>query len=435
MTTTLFTNTRTRSEKAFEEACTLMPGGVNSPVRAFKSVGGTPVFIAKAKGARVWDIDDNPYIDYVASWGPAILGHADPDVVKAIQKAAELGTSFGAPTLAENEMAALVIDLVPGIEKVRFVSSGTEAVMSAIRLARAYTGREKIIKFAGCYHGHADYLLVKAGSGATTLGIPDSKGIPEATAAQTLIAPFNDLNAVEALLKAYPGQVAAILVEPVAGNMGCILPECGFLEGLRALCDQSGAQLIFDEVMTGFRVALGGAQARYSIQPDITALGKIVGGGLPAAAYGGSQAIMATVAPEGPMYQAGTLSGNPLAMAAGLVTLKKLKAPGVYDELERKTLRLTEGLQRIFDEQSVPVAINQAGGMFSVFFSDKPVTDYDSAMAANRELFVRFFWQMLDRGVYLAPSAFEAGFMSLAHTEELIDYTLEAAEKAIAEAL
>jgi glutamate-1-semialdehyde 2,1-aminomutase len=422
---------RTRSEAAFEEARQVLPGGVNSPVRAFRSVGGNPVFMQKANGAYLWDIDGNQYIDYVGTWGPAILGHAHPQVIKRIQEVAENGTSFGAPTLMETELAQLVIDLVPSIEKVRFVNSGTEAVMSAIRLARAYTGRSKIIKFEGCYHGHSDYLLVKAGSGAATHGVPDSAGVPASTAAETMNANFNDLDSVQALLNACPGQVAAILIEPVAGNMGCVPPEPGFLEGLRRLADESGACLIFDEVMTGFRVALGGAQQRYGVMPDITCLGKIIGGGLPVGAYGGKKEIMAQVAPEGPMYQAGTLSGNPLAMAAGLETLKLLSQPGVYDRLEAISAKLSDGLSAICREKGIPHTGNRVGAMMTLFFTEGPVKTYHDVCRFDRERFNRYFWGMLDQGVYLAPSQFEAGFMSLAHTEADIQRTLEAAGRAI----
>lgn len=422
---------RARSEAAFDEAKKVLPGGVNSPVRAFKSVGGNPVFIQKAKGAHVWDIDGNRYIDYVGTWGPAILGHAHPQVIQRIQQVAESGTSFGAPTLIETEMARLVIELVPSIEKVRFVNSGTEAVMSAIRLARAYTGRSKIIKFEGCYHGHSDYLLVKAGSGAATHGVPDSAGVPASTAAETLNAQYNDLSSVQRLFDANPGQIAGILIEPVAGNMGCIPPEPGFLEGLRAIADQSGACLIFDEVMSGFRVALGGAQARYGVTPDITCLGKIIGGGLPVGAYGGKADIMAQVAPDGPMYQAGTLSGNPLAMAAGLETLKLLRQPGVYEKLESLSAQLGEGLTAICQRKDIPHMVTGVGSMMTLFFVDGSVKNYQDVCRFDRERFNRFFWGMLDRGVYLAPSQFETGFMSLAHTPDDIEQTLQAAEQAI----
>lgn len=422
---------RAKSEAAFEAAKQVLPGGVNSPVRAFRSVGGNPVFIEKAKGAYIWDLDGNRYIDYVGTWGPAILGHAHPQVIQRIQQAAENGTSFGAPTLLETEMAQRVIDMVPSIEKVRFVSSGTEAVMSAIRLARAYTGRAKIIKFEGCYHGHSDYLLVKAGSGAATHGVPDSAGVPASTAAETLNAEFNNLSSVRQLFETYPEQIAGILLEPVAGNMGCIPPEPGFLEGLRKIADETGACLIFDEVMTGFRVAPGGAQERYGVTPDITCLGKIVGGGLPVGAYGGKLEIMAQVAPDGPMYQAGTLSGNPLAMAAGLETLNLLRQPGVYEQLEQRSKQLGEGLKAICTRKGIPHYLTAVGAMTTLFFVDGPVKNYQDVCRFDRERFNRFFWGMLDRGIYLAPSQFEAGFLSLAHTEADIQKTLAAAEEAI----
>ncbi len=422
---------RPLSEKAFAEAKELMPGGVNSPVRAFKSVGGNPVFIQKAQGAYMWDLDGNRYIDYVGSWGPAILGHAHPKVIARVQHVAESGTSFGAPTLLETELAKLVIEMVPSIEKVRFVNSGTEAVMSAIRLARAYTGRSMIIKFIGCYHGHADYLLVKAGSGASTLGVPDSAGVPAGTAAETLSAPFNDLTAVRQLFAEWGKEIAGILLEPVAGNMGCIPPEPGFLEGLRELADQHGACLIFDEVMTGFRVAPGGAQERYGVMPDITCLGKIIGGGLPVGAYGGKKEIMAMVAPEGPMYQAGTLSGNPLAMAAGIETLTLLREPGVYEKLDQLTQTLADGLLALCRAKNIPAHGNQVGSMSTLFFVDKKVTHYEDVCGFDRDRFNRFFWGMLDRGVYLAPSQFEAGFMSLAHTEADVEATLKAAHEVL----
>ncbi|WP_303675230.1 glutamate-1-semialdehyde 2,1-aminomutase [Vampirovibrio chlorellavorus] len=425
------TANRTRSEAAFLEAQKVLPGGVNSPVRAFRSVGGTPVFIEKAKGAYLWDLDGNRYIDYVGTWGPAILGHAHPQVIRKIQQTAENGTSFGAPTLMETEMAQLVIDMVPSIEKVRFVSSGTEAVMSAIRLARAYTGRTKIIKFEGCYHGHSDYLLVKAGSGAATQGVPDSAGVPASTAAETLNARFNDVDSVAALFRAYPGQIAGVLIEPVAGNMGCIPPLPGFLEGLRELTLQESACLIFDEVMTGFRLAPGGAQERFGVTPDITCLGKIIGGGLPVGAYGGKLEIMGQVAPEGPMYQAGTLSGNPLAMAAGMETLKLLRQPGTYERLEALGQQLGDGLQAICQRKGIPYHLHGVGAMMTLFFAEGPIHNYQDVCRFDRERFNRFFWGMLDRGVYLAPSQFEAGFISLAHTDADIQATLEAAELAI----
>lgn len=422
---------RSRSEAAFQEARQILPGGVNSPVRAFRSVGGNPVFMSRAKGAYIWDIDGNHYVDYVGTWGPAILGHAHPQVIKRIQEITEQGTSFGAPTLIETEMARLVIDMVPSIEKVRFVNSGTEAVMSAIRLARAYTGRTKIIKFEGCYHGHSDYLLVKAGSGAATHGVPDSAGVPATTAAETLNARFNNLDSVQQLCEANPGQIAGILIEPVAGNMGCVPPEPGFLEGLRKLATETGACLIFDEVMTGFRVAPGGAQERYGVTPDITCLGKIIGGGLPVGAYGGKADIMAQVAPEGPMYQAGTLSGNPLAMAAGLETLKLLQQPGVYEQLEKTTSLLCREMGELLKQKGIPYYSTQVGSMMTLFFTPGPVKNYQDVCTFDRERFNRFFWGMLDNGVYLAPSQFETGFVSLCHTDAEIQKTLEAAEKAL----
>lgn len=422
---------RPLSERAFEEASRLMPGGVNSPVRAFKSVGGNPVFIEKAKGAYLWDLDSNRYIDYVGTWGPAILGHTHPEVIAAIQKTAESGTSFGAPTLLETELAKLVIDMVPGIEKVRFVNSGTEAVMSAIRLARAYTDRSKIIKFVGCYHGHSDYLLVKAGSGASTLSVPDSAGVPASTAAETLNADFNDLDSVASLFEQYPDAIAGILIEPIAGNMGCVPPETGFLEGLRDLANQYNACLIFDEVMTGFRVSPGGAQELYGVTPDITCLGKIIGGGLPVGAYGGKKEIMACVAPEGTMYQAGTLSGNPLAMTAGIETLKRLRTPGVYEQLDDISRTLASGLLSICRNKGVPAYGTQVGSMMTLFFVDGEVKRYEDVCRFDKERFNRYFWSMMNQGVYLAPSQFEAAFVSLAHTQADIQATLEAAEQAI----
>lgn len=426
------TMTRQQSETAFLEAQKVLPGGVNSPVRAFKSVGGNPVFFKKALGAYLWDIDDNQYIDYVGSWGPAILGHAHPKVVEAIQKTVVDGASFGAPTLIETEIAQLVIDLVPSIEMVRFVNSGTEAVMSAIRLARAYTGRNQMIKFVGCYHGHADSLLVKAGSGGATLSVPDSAGVPKSTAEQTLNANFNDLESVRKLLEANPEQVAGILVEPVAGNMGCVPPEPGFLEGLRKLADEFGACLIFDEVMTGFRVALGGAQAYYNVTPDITCLGKVIGGGLPVGAYGGKREIMEMVAPLGSMYQAGTLSGNPLAMVSGLETLKQLKIPGVYEQLTETTRQLGEGLSEICTSLNIPHTVTQVGAMTSLFFVDGEVKCFEDVARFDKDLFNKYFWGMLDNGIYLAPSQFEAGFTSLAHTQQDIEKTLNAARDVLA---
>lgn len=420
---------RVASSNAFEEAKQYMPGGVNSPVRAFKSVGGNPVFIERAEGPYLWDVDGNRYIDYVCSWGPAILGHAHPAVQESILSVLPSGTSFGAPTLLETKMAQEVTQLIPSIEKVRFVNSGTEAVMSSIRLARAYTQRSKIIKFEGCYHGHADYLLVKAGSGAATLGIPDSAGVPVAVANDTFNARYNDLASVKHILQTYPNQVAGILIEPVAGNMGCVPPEPGFLEGLRQLADESGACLIFDEVMTGFRVALGGAQSYYNVLPDITCLGKIIGGGLPVGAYGGKHAIMAHVAPDGTMYQAGTLSGNPLAMAAGLATLKQLQQPDVYQTLEARTKQLANGLLACAKQHNIPCYRTQIGAMTTLFFAAGPIQNYQDVNRFNKQHFHKFFWGLLDKGVYIAPSQFEASFVSLAHTENHIEQTLAIANE------
>ncbi|MEN9934277.1 MAG: hypothetical protein RLZZ387_856 [Chloroflexota bacterium] len=422
----------TRSEALFAEAKALIPGGVNSPVRAFRGVGGTPRFIERGEGAYIYDADGNRYIDYVLSWGPLILGHAHPDVVAAITAQAARGTTFGAPTELESEIARLVTQLMPAVEMVRFVSSGTEAAMSALRLARAYTKREKIIKFAGCYHGHFDGLLVQAGSGVATLGLPDSPGVPASVAASTLTAPYNDLDAVEALLEANPGQVAVIAIEPVVGNAGFIQPREGFLQGLRALADRHGALLLFDEVMTGFRVALGGAQARYDVTPDLTCLGKVVGGGLPAAAYGGRREIMELVAPAGPVYQAGTLSGNPLAMAAGITTLRKIAEPGVYDRLEQVAARLCAALTGAAAANDIPIQAGYAGSMWGFFFAEEPVYDYASAKKADTARYARFFHAMLERGVYLAPSQFEAAFLSLEHNDSVIDQTVSAAAEVFA---
>lgn len=423
--------TSMRSETLFHEAQSLIPGGVNSPVRAFRGVGGTPRFMARGEGAWLTDADGNRYIDYVLSWGPLILGHAHPDVVAAIAEQAARGTTFGAPTELESTLARLIIRAMPAVEMVRFVSSGTEAAMSALRLARAYTQREKIIKFAGCYHGHFDGLLVQAGSGVATLGLPDSPGVPASVAAGTLTAPFNDLEAVEALLKANAGQVAVIAVEPVVGNMGFVLPQPGFLQGLRTLADAHGALLLFDEVMTGFRVALGGAQARYGVAPDLTCLGKVIGGGLPAAAYGGRREIMQLIAPAGPVYQAGTLSGNPLAMAAGIVTLTKIAEPGVFERLEQVTAALCAGFTRAAHAADLPLQAGYAGSMWGTFFTAEPVRDYTTAKTSDTARYARFFHAMLERGVYLAPSQFEAAFVSLAHTDALIAQTIAAAEEAL----
>ena len=420
-----------QSEELFARALRLIPGGVNSPVRAFKAVGGTPRFIRKAEGARIWDADGQAYIDYVGSWGPMILGHAFPAVVDAVQKAAARGTSYGAPCAAEVELADRVVRLMPAIEKVRFVSSGTEATMSALRLARGFTGRRKILKFDGCYHGHADCLLVAAGSGVATLGIPGSAGVPEGTVADTLVAPFNDVGAVEAIVAAHGPDLAAVIVEPVAGNMGCVAPADGFLPALREITRRVGAVLIFDEVMTGFRIALGGAQERYGIRPDMTCLGKIIGGGLPVAAYGGRADIMDSVAPLGPVYQAGTLSGNPLAMAAGCATLDALTRPGTYERLDALCVRLHVGLSRAAEGSGVFVTLNRVSSMITPFFCRGPVTDYASAKTSDVQRFARFFHGLLARGVYWPPAQFEAGFVSLAHTERDVDETITAARDSL----
>ena len=417
----------TQSEELFARAQRLIPGGVNSPVRAFKAVGGTPLFIRKAEGARMWDADGKGYIDYVGSWGPLILGHAHPSVVEAITQAAVRGTSYGAPCAAEVELADRVVRLVPSIQKVRFVSSGTEATMSALRLARGFTGRNKILKFEGCYHGHADALLVAAGSGVATLGIPGSPGVPPGTVADTVTAPFNDLGAVEKVVEAHGPDLAAIIVEPVAGNMGCVAPRDGYLQGLRDLATRAGAILVFDEVMTGFRLSSGGAQVLYGIKPDLTCLGKIIGGGLPVGAYGGRADIMDHVAPSGPVYQAGTLSGNPLAMAAGCVTLDLLQRAGTYMRLEMLAARLHAGLLGARDEADVKVTINRVGSMITLFFTPGPVHDYASAKTSDTALFARFFHELLARGIYFPPAQYEAAFVSLAHTESDIDATVRAA--------
>ena len=416
-----------RSKEAFARANGVLPGGVNSPVRAFKSVGREPIFIAKGQGARLWDIDGNSYLDYVLSWGPLILGHAHPVVVGAIKAAAERGTSYGAPTEIETECAEEVIKAFPSMEMVRMVSSGTEATMSALRLARGVTGRNKIIKFEGCYHGHGDSLLIKAGSGALTFGVPTSPGVPSSVASQTIVAQYNDLEGLKEFFKECGEDIAAVILEPVTGNMGVVLPQPGFLAGLRTLTQDYGSLLIFDEVMTGFRVSYGGAQGRYQIDPDLTCLGKVIGGGLPVAAYGGKRKYMEQVAPSGPIYQAGTLSGNPLAMAAGLATLKLLQQEGVYEGLEKKTTRLAEGLQSIAQELGFPIWVNSVGAMFSAFFTDQPVIDFKSACSSDVERFGSFFRGMLERGIYLAPSQYEAVFLSAAHTDADIDYTLEQA--------
>jgi len=421
-----------KNEQLFIKSQRLIPGGVNSPVRAFKSVGGTPVFFKRGLGSRLWDEDDKQYIDYVGSWGPMILGHAHPDVVAAVQKTAASSLSFGAPTALELEMAELLTKLVPSIEQVRLVSSGTEATMSAIRLARGFTGRSKILKFEGCYHGHADALLVKAGSGALTFGQPSSAGVPPEVAAHTLTLSYNDSAAVEALFKKIGDEIACVIVEPVAGNMNLIAPQKGFLETLRAQCSKSGAVLIFDEVMTGFRVALGGAQQLYGIRPDLTTLGKVIGGGMPVGAFGGRKDIMACLAPLGPVYQAGTLSGNPVAVAAGLATLKLIQAPGFYAALNKATKKMTDGLMAAARQAGVKFSAQNVGGMFGVYFCATPPTSYAEVMQCDKQAFNRFFHAMLDEGIYLAPSAFEAGFVSAAHNDEDIEATLQAAKKVFA---
>lgn len=422
----------TKSEEIFAAAQKLMPGGVSSPVRAFKSVGGQPIVFDRVNGAYVWDVDGNQYIDYVGTWGPAICGHAHPDVIKALHEALEKGTSFGAPCRQENVLAEMVIDAVPSIEMVRFVNSGTEACMSVLRLMRAFTGREKIIKFEGCYHGHADMFLVKAGSGVATLGLPDSPGVPKSTTGNTLTAPFNNLEAVKALFDENPGEIAGLILEPVVGNAGFIPPDAGFLAGLREITQEHGALLVFDEVMTGFRIAYGGAQEKFGITPDLTTLGKVIGGGLPVGAYGGRKDIMALVAPAGPMYQAGTLSGNPLAMTAGIKTLELLRQSGAYEYLDRVTKRLSDGLLQAAKETGHTACGGQISGMFGLFFTEGPVHNYEDAKKSDLSKFSRFHRGMLEQGVYLAPSQFEAGFTSLAHTDEDIDRTLEAARAVMA---
>lgn len=421
----------TRSEQLFARARQIIPGGVNSPVRAFRAVGGQPVFIDHGAGAYLYDVDGNQYIDYVGSWGPLIFGHARAEVVEAITRAAQRGTSYGAPTEAETLLAELVIEAMPNVEMVRFVNSGTEATMSALRVARAFTGRQKILKFAGGYHGHADLLLVAAGSGALTLGTPDSPGVPSGVTSDTLVAPYNDLDAVRVAFERYPDEIAAIIVEPVAGNMGCVPPVAGFLQGLRELTTAHGAVLIFDEVMTGFRVAHGGAQALYCIVPDMTCLGKIVGGGLPAAAYGGKREILQLVSPAGPVYQAGTLSGNPLAMAAGAAQLELLKQPGVYERLDTLAATLCAGIGDAARAAGVPIYQTRVGSMFTTFFTATPVVDETTARTSDTEAFGIFFRSLLEQGVYIAPSQFEAGFLSLAHTDEDIARTVAAAQVAL----
>ncbi len=422
----------TKSNKLFAKAQTIIPGGVNSPVRAFKSVGRTPLFIKRASAAYVWDEDRNKYIDYVGSWGPMLLGHANPAILKAVRAAVKRGTSFGAPTRLEVKMAELIIKIVPSIEMIRMVNSGTEATMSVIRLARAFTGKDKIIKFEGCYHGHGDSFLIKAGSGATMLGVPDSAGVPTMIAVNTLTARYNDLASVRTVFEENKDQIAAIIVEPVAGNMGCVPPAEGFLQGLRSLCNEFNALLIFDEVMTGFRVAIGGAQALYGVQPDLTTLGKIIGGGLPVGAYGGKKEIMQMVAPAGPMYQAGTLSGNPLAMAAGFTMLRILHANKmIYKQLEQRSLQLEEGLKENLQKLGLGYTFNRVGSIFTLFFTSKLVTDYDSAITSDTVKFSKYFNAMLEQGIYLPPSQFETAFISTAHTERLIEKTIKASYKAL----
>ena len=419
------------SQELFTDAQTVIPGGVNSPVRAFKSVGTDPLFIKSASGSRIVDADDRSYIDYVGSWGPMIVGHAHEEVLEAVIETARSGTSFGAPTERETVLAHLVIDAVPSIEKVRMVNSGTEATMSAIRVARGVTGRDRIIKFNGCYHGHADGLLVKAGSGALTLGVPDSPGVPGDYARNTLIGEYNDLASVEKLFESNKGEIAAVIVEPVPGNMGVMVPADGFLEGLRTLCTDQGALLIFDEVMSGFRVALGGAQELYGVTPDLTTLGKVIGGGLPVGAYGGREEYMSQVAPEGPIYQAGTLSGNPLAMAAGIATLRILQRPGTYEALEKTASSLAAGLLEANRKLEMELSFNRVGSMFTTFFTPGPVKDFAGARASDTTMFGSYFRAMLDEGIYLAPSQFEAAFVSLAHTEEDVASTVLAHERAL----
>jgi glutamate-1-semialdehyde 2,1-aminomutase len=417
------------SRQLFDRAVALIPGGVNSPVRAFRGVGGSPLFISSARGAIITDVNGRTYIDYVGSWGPMILGHADSEVIAALHEALERGTSYGAPTELEIQLAEEIIDAVPSIEMVRMVSSGTEATMSAIRLARGATGRDKLVKFEGCYHGHADSLLVKAGSGVATLGLPDSPGVPAALAQKTLTIPFNDPDALETVFAANK-DIAAVIIEPVVGNMGCVPPAPGFLERVRAVAKASGALLIFDEVMTGFRLARGGAQELFGIKPDITTLGKIIGGGLPVGAYGASRDLMNHIAPVGPIYQAGTLSGNPLAMTAGLVTLRRLRERSVYEKLELNSKRLCEGLSTAARDAGVATVMNRVGSMWTSFFTNGPVTNWATADRSSRDLYGKFFHSMLDEGIYLAPSQFEAGFVSLAHSDGIIDQTIAAARKA-----
>ena len=421
----------TKSQEIFAAAQSLMPGGVSSPVRAFKSVGGQPIVFDRVKGAYIWDVDGNQYIDYVGTWGPAICGHAHPEVIAALHEALEKGTSFGAPSALENILAEMVIAAVPSIEMVRFVNSGTEACMAVLRLMRAFTNREKVIKFEGCYHGHADMFLVKAGSGVATLGLPDSPGVPKSATINTLTAPFNDLEAVTALFEQNRDEIAGVILEPVVGNAGFIAPDSGFLEGLRELTHEHGALLVFDEVMTGFRIAYGGAQQKFGITPDLTTLGKVIGGGLPVGAYGGRRDIMSMIAPAGPVYQAGTLSGNPLAMTAGIKTLELLQKPGTYEYLDQITKKLADGLLKVAHETGHAACVGHISAMFGLFFTSGPVHQYEDAKKSDTAKFGRFHRGMLERGIYLAPSQFEAGFTSLAHTEADIEQTLTVAREVL----
>lgn len=420
-----------RSQKLFEEAQRYLPGGVDSPVRAFKAVGGTPPFIARGQGSRIYDEDGNEFIDYVCSWGPLILGHSHPQMVEALKQAVERGTTFGAPTELEVTLARMISSAIPSIEMIRFVNSGTEATMTALRLARAFTGRDKVIKFAGGYHGHADGLLVKSGSGLATLSLPDSPGVPASYAQNTLVAPYNNIEAVAQIFQSYPGEIAAVIVEPVAANMGVVPPQPGFLDNLRSLTVDYGALLIFDEVITGFRVAYGGAQAVFGITPDLTCLGKIIGGGLPVGAYGGKREIMEMMAPVGPVYQAGTLSGNPLAMTAGIETLKVLCQAGIYERLEKAASRLEEGIAQVVSSLNYRLNISRFASLLTIFFSDNVAVDFESVSAADKTLFGKFFQQLLTRGIYWPPSQFEAAFVSVAHSDEDIQYTIETIERAL----
>ncbi len=417
------------SEKLYDRAVTVLPGGVNSPVRAFKAVGGTPLFIERAEGAYLIDVDGNHYVDYVGSWGPMLIGHSHPQIIDAVRTALSKGTSYGAPTEVEVELAEMVIDAVPSIEMVRFVNSGTEATMSALRLARAYTKRDKIVKFEGCYHGHADMLLVQAGSGVTTLGLPDSPGVPDSAVADTLVAQFNNLDSVQSLFEQNIAEIAAIIVEPIAGNMGVVPPQAGFLEGLREIAGAGGALLVFDEVMTGFRVSFGGAQSLYSVTPDLSCFGKIIGGGFPVGAYGGRKEIMELVAPSGPVYQAGTLSGNPIAMTAGLETLKILKQAGIYEKLEHLSDKLAHGIRQAAESVGLPLFQTRVGSMLGMFFTSKKVVDFATAKTSDTKKYARFFTEMLKSGVYFAPSQFEAAFVSSAHDQEQIDQTISVAKE------